>query len=72
MIPTGLVVGSASLLAQPAQSLQQSGVFGLQLFDQPLGGALVHHRPVLDTLCPEEEEEEAGGCGGVNGEQSDL
>lgn len=52
MVLTGLIVGSAALLTQSAQPLQQSGVLGLQLFDQTLSGALVHHRPVLDTLCP--------------------
>lgn len=54
---TGLVIGSTSLLAQPAQSLQQSDVLGLQLFDQTLSGALVDHCSVLDTLCPKDERE---------------
>lgn len=52
---TGLISGSPSLLSQPAQSLEQSDVFGLQLFDQTLSGALVDHSSVLDTLCPKEE-----------------
>lgn len=57
LIVTCLFAGSASLLAQSAQSLQQPGVLGLQLFDQTLSGALIHHCPVLDTLGPEEEGE---------------
>lgn len=62
-ILTGLVVCSAPLLGQSAQSLQQSGVLGLELFNQTLSGALVHHSPVLDTLCPEE----VRGCRGTVG-----
>lgn len=52
MILTGLIAGPASILAQPAQSLQQPGVLGLQLFNQTLSGALVHNSLVLDALCP--------------------
>lgn len=55
--PTGLVTGSSSLLAQPAESLQQSDVLSLQLFDQTLSGALIHHCSVLDALCPEQDGE---------------
>lgn len=54
---TGLVIGSASLLAKPAQSLQQPGVLCFELFDQTLSGALVHHSSVLDSLCPKEVRE---------------
>lgn len=53
---TGLLVCSASILAQAAEPLQQSGVLSLQLFDHALSGALIHHRLVLDVLGPEPEE----------------
>lgn len=49
---TGLLVGSAALLAQATQPLQQPGVLGLQLLDQTLGGTLVDHGSVLDALGP--------------------
>lgn len=53
--PTGLIIGPLSILAQPAESLKQPDVLGLQLFDQTLGGALVHHGSVQDALCPKEK-----------------
>lgn len=52
---TGFVIGAASIVAQSTQSLHQSGVLGFEFFDQTLGGAFVHHRAVLDVLCPEKQ-----------------
>lgn len=48
---TGFVAASAPLVVHPAQSLEQSGVLGLQLLNDALSGAFIHHCPVLDTLC---------------------